>query len=119
MEIRSRDVRDYVTPEGREVFREWLNSVKDSTARAAIRSRIDRSGKPRVFDLLLGNFGDNRHWGEGLYELRIHFGAGYRVYLGEADRENVVLLIGGTKRTQKRDIQKAKDYWQELRSIPL
>jgi putative addiction module killer protein len=111
MEIRPRDVRNYVTPEGREVFREWLNSVKDSTARAAIRSRIDR--------LLLGNFGDNRHLGEGLYELRIHFGAGYRVYLGEVDRENVVLLIGGTKRTQKRDIQKAKDYWQELRSRDL
>ncbi|MBI1927663.1 type II toxin-antitoxin system RelE/ParE family toxin [Candidatus Poribacteria bacterium] len=108
MEIRPREVLNYITPEGREVFREWLHSVKDTTARAAIRTRIDR--------LLLGNFGDYRRLNGDVYELRIHYGAGYRIYCGDLDGETVILLCGGTKRTQKRDIQKAKSYWQELRS---
>jgi len=108
MEIRPRQVRNYVTPEGRDAFREWLTSVKDSTARAAIRARIDR--------LLLGNLGDHRRLNGDLYELRIHYGPGYRIYCGDLDGETVILLCGGTKRTQKKDIQRANKYWQELRS---
>ncbi|MBI1926217.1 hypothetical protein HYR99_18460 [Candidatus Poribacteria bacterium] len=82
---------------GRDAFREGLTSVKDSTARAAIRSRLDR--------LLLGNFGDHRRLNGDLYELRIHYGPGYRIYCGDLDGETVILLCGGTKRTQKKDIQ--------------
>jgi putative addiction module killer protein len=111
MEMRPRNVSTYVTPDGREPFQEWFLELKDRKVRSAILARLDR--------LLLGNFGDSRHLGEGLYELRIHLRAGYRVYLGEVDRETVLLLLGGTKRTQKRDIQKAKAYWQELRSRDL
>lgn len=90
------------------MFREWLNSVEDSRDRAVIRTRIDR--------LLLGNFGDHRRLTGNLYELRIHHGAGYRIYCGDLDSETVILLCGGIKRTQKHDIQKAKEYWQKLKS---
>ncbi|MYE88885.1 type II toxin-antitoxin system RelE/ParE family toxin [Candidatus Poribacteria bacterium] len=65
--------------------------------------------------LHLGNFGDYKRLTTDLYELRIHYGPGYRVYLGVADRVIVILLCGGSKKTQRRDIQKAKEYWEELR----
>ena len=55
-------------------------------------------------------------WGEGVFELRIHYGPGYRVYYGELERVVVILLCGGTKRSQSRDIERAKMYWQDLRS---
>ena len=107
MEITPRQVRSYRTPNGRCPFREWLAALRDRKARAIIRTRIDR--------LSLGNWGDCRHLGEGLHELRIHYGPGYRVYLGEADQEIVILLCGGSKGTQSRDIAKAQSYWRELR----
>lgn len=108
MEIRPRIVRNYRTPSGSRPFREWLISLKGKKARAIVRVRINR--------LRQGNFGDCRHLGEGVYELRIHYGPGYRVYFGDVDGENVVLLCGGDKGTQKRDIKRAKGYWRELRS---
>lgn len=72
--------------------------------------------RARINRLRLGNLGDCRHLGEGIYELRIHLDPGYRVYFGDVDGENIVLLCGGTKRTQRRDIEKAQEYWRELRS---
>lgn len=111
MEIRTRDVRNYITLDGREIFREWLASVKDDKDRAIVRTRIDR--------LLLGNFGDYKRFAGDLYELRIHHGAGYRIYCGGIDSETIILLCGGIKRTQKRDIKKAKEYWQELKTREL
>ena len=108
MEIRPGNVRNYQTPSGERPFRDWLTSLRDSKTRAIVRVRINR--------LRQGNFGDCRHLGGGIYELRIHYGPGYRVYFGDLDAENVVLLCGGDKRTQKRDIKRAKEYWQELRS---
>ena len=106
MEIRPRIIRNYQTPSGKRPFREWLNSLKDRKTRAIIRTRINR--------LRRGNFGDCRHLGGGIYELRIHYGPGYRVYFGNLDEETVVLLCGGDKGTQNRDIQRAREYWQEL-----
>jgi len=111
MEVRPRIVRNCQTPSGNNSFREWLVSLKDEKARAAVRVRINR--------LRQGNLGDCKHLGEGVYELRIHYGPGYRVYFAEIDRENVVLLCGDDKRAQKRDIERAKEYWQELRSHAL
>ena len=108
MEIVNRDVRNYVTPDGREPYEEWVNSFRNRKTRAIIRERINR--------LHLGNFGDYKRLTADLYELRIHYGPGYRVYLGVVDRVIVILLCGGPKKTQKRDIQKAKEYWEELRS---
>jgi putative addiction module killer protein len=109
MEVRPRIIRNYQTPSGSNPYREWLLSLKDSKARSAIRVRINR--------LRQGNLGDCRHLSEGIYELRIHHGPGYRVYFGNLDGEIVILLCGGDKRTQKRDIQKAKEYWQELMKL--
>ena len=107
MEARPRIIRNYRTASGTSPFSEWFLSLKDRKARAAVRVRINR--------LRLGNFGDCRHLSEGVYELRIHYGPGYRLYFGELDGENIVLLCGGTKGTQKHDIKKAREYWQELK----
>ena len=97
-----------MTPNGREPFEEWLDSLRDKKAQAIILERLNR--------LRLGNFGDCRHLGEGVYELRMHYGPGYRVYFGDLDGEIVILLCGGSKRSQRQDIKRAKEYWQELRN---
>ena len=108
MNIQPRIVHNYLTPDGRTPFREWLTSLKDKKTRAIIEKRIER--------LQRGNFGDYKRLNGDLYELRIHYGAGYRVYVGDFDGVIVILLCGGLKRTQRRNIQQAKAYWQELRS---
>ena len=107
MGIRPRTIRNYATSNGREPFEEWLDSLRDKKSQAIVLERLNR--------VRLGNFGDCRHLGEGVYELRIHYGPGYRVYFGELDEVIVILLCGGTKGTQKLDIKKARGYWQELR----
>ena len=107
MEVIPRHVRNYVTPEGREPYEEWVNSYRNRKTRAIIRERVNR--------LHLGNFGDYKRLTADLYELRIHYGPGYRVYFGMVDRVIVILLCGGSKKTQRRDIERAKEYWQELR----
>ena len=86
-------------------YLEWEEEL-DTTARAAARIRINR--------IRLGNFGDcNPIKGiSGLYELRIHFGPGYRIYFGKMKDTVVIILCGGDKRSQKRDIKKAMEYWQ-------
>ena len=101
MEIIPRDVRNYVTPERREPYEEWVNSYRNRKTRAIIRERVNR--------LHLGNFGDYKQLTADLYELRIHYGPGYRVYFGVVDRVIVILLCGGSKKTQRRDIQKQKN----------
>jgi putative addiction module killer protein len=108
MEIVPGDVRNYVTPDGREPYEEWVNSLRNRKTRAIIRERINR--------LHLGNFGDYKRLTAALYELRINYGPGYRVYFGEVGSVIVILLCGGSKKTQRRDIQKAKEYWEELRN---
>ena len=108
MEAIPRVVRNYKTPDGREPFEEWLDSLKDKNAQAIIIQRIDRVN--------LGNFGDCRGLGEGIYELRVHYGPGYRVYFGDLNGVIVILLCGGSKRTQRQDMNKAREYWRELKS---
>jgi putative addiction module killer protein len=76
----------------------WISGLRDKRAQARIAYRIDR--------LLLGNFGDVQPVGEGVSELRVHYGPGYRVYL--IKRRDVILLCGGDKSSQDRDIEKAK-----------
>lgn len=88
------------TDERKVPFEEWYNSLKDKVTKVKIRRRLDR--------IELGNFGDTESLGEGVYELRIHFGAGYRIYFTRVGNVIVVLLGGGDKSTQKRDIAKAK-----------
>ncbi|MHB8938507.1 MAG: type II toxin-antitoxin system RelE/ParE family toxin [Thiobacillus sp.] len=91
-----------------ETFRKWRINLKDERARAAIASRLDR--------LAFGLAGDAEPVGQGLSELRIHYGPGYRVYLQKRGDTIIVLLCGGDKSTQAKDIKTAKrlaDEWSE------
>ena len=82
-----------------EVFARWLDGLCDSRARARVLARIER--------LVMGNPGDVRPVGEGVSEMRIDYGPGYRVYFTKRGRELVVLLAGGEKGTQARDVKAA------------
>ena len=103
----SHEVEVYQTEEGRPPFSEWIRNLRDRTARARIRARLAR--------LRLGNFGDTNSLGGGLHELRIDHGPGYRVYFGRAGDRLVLLLCGGNKRTQSRDIEQARIFWRDYR----
>lgn len=70
----------------------------------------------RINRLRLGNFGDHKVVGDGVFELRIDYGPGYRVYFARDGAEIVILLIGGDKRTQDRDIETAKEYWADYKA---
>lgn len=82
-----------------ELFAQWLDGLRDLQARARVQARIER--------LAAGNRGDVAPVGEGVSELRIHHGPGYRVYFKQRGRELMILLAGGDKRTQARDIKTA------------
>ena len=87
-------------------FTKWFAKLKDRTAKARIVERLDRLG--------LGNLGDYRSLGVGLYELRLPYGPGYRLYFSREGDVIVVLLIGGDKSTQDKDIQKAREILKGL-----
>lgn len=106
-EIHPREVRVYQTPNGQEPFNEWLTSIRDMETQARIRARLER--------LEGGNLGDYQPVGEGVFELRIHFGAGYRIYFGQVGNTIILLLCGGDKSSQRRDIERAKTYWLEYK----
>lgn len=82
-------------------FEQWFESVRDPRTRAVIRTRIDR--------LALGLFGDCRPVGGAVFELRIDYGPGFRIYYAMAGKQIVLLLTGGSKRSQKSDIRYAKE----------
>lgn len=105
MRATPRDIVEYVDPRGRVPFRKWLQGIKDLKAAAIIEARLTR--------IHVGLFGDAKSVGKGVKELKIDFGPGYRVYFGEDDRKVVVLLIGGTKKSQSTDIKRAQRYWAE------
>ena len=108
MEAQPREIQTYETLEGKIPFEEWLDSLRDREGKAKIKGRLQR--------VALGNLGDCQSVGEGVSELKIDCGPGYRVYFGERDSTIVLLLCGGDKSTQDRDICKAKEYWIEFRS---
>lgn len=89
-----------------EVYLRWFDNLRDRQARARINARIRR--------LSLGNFGDVKPVGEGVSEMRIEYGPGYRVYFAQPGHGLVVLLAGGDKHTQDKDIKRALDLAQEL-----
>ncbi|KWA17042.1 type II toxin-antitoxin system RelE/ParE family toxin [Burkholderia territorii] len=93
----------YQRDDSREPFTEWLNAVRDKVVQARIRERPRR--------VQTGNFGDCEPVGEGVMELRIHVGAGYRVYFGRYGNALVLLLSGRDKHDQPDDIRNAKEYW--------
>ena len=89
-----------------EIFVDWLDNLRDNRAKARIIARIDR--------MEMGNFGDVRPVGDGVNELRIHYGTGYRVYFARRGPVVVILLCGGDKKTQRADIAKAKKLADKL-----
>lgn len=100
----------YSTKTGKSPFHDWQKKL-DATARSVIRTRLDR--------IRLGNFGDSKiiKGGEGIWELRIDFGPGFRIYFGRKGSTVIVLLVGGSKSSQDRDIEKAKRYWLECKDL--
>ena len=103
MDARPKEIRIYEDEEGRAPFSEWMDR-QDAPLYGRVMARLER--------VELGNLGDHRGVGDGVFELKIDFGPGYRVYFGLDGSELVVLLIGGTKKTQRRDIETAKQYWR-------
>lgn len=108
MEAQERDVRIYLTKAGEAPFSQWLNGLRDPRTKGIIRARINR--------VRLGNFGDCRSVGEGVFEFRIDYGPGYRIYFAQEGEVLVFLLWGGDKKSQHRDIETAKIYWADYRS---
>ena len=90
-----------------EVFDDWMGSLRDKLAARRIQARIDRAEE--------GHFGDHKPVGEGVSEMRIHHGPGYRVYFTLRGRQIVILLAGGDKSSQPRDIQTAQELARQLK----
>jgi putative addiction module killer protein len=100
-------ISTYVTPDSLQCpFDEWFERL-DPKTQLRIEDRLDR--------VRAGNFGDHHSVGSGVYELRLMFGAGYRIYYGIVDGKVVLLLGGGSKKQQNRDIQAAKYCWMEFK----
>lgn len=98
------EIREYYKANGEVPFREWLRCL---AAPYIVRVRT------RLFRMERGNLGDYKSLGDGVFELRMDFGPGFRVYFGFDGRTIVLLLCGGDKRSQGRDILRAKSYWQD------
>lgn len=99
------EVRHYLTTNGADPFASWFEAVRDRQAQARVQARIDR--------LERGVLGDAEPCGEGVWELRIDWGPGYRVYYARSGEKIILLLLGGDKRKQRADIKRAKEYWRD------
>jgi putative addiction module killer protein len=99
------EIARYRTEDGREPFTEWFRNLRDGVAKIRIAARLRQ--------VEAGNLGDCKPVGENITELRIHAGAGYRVYCGFQGKHWVLLLCAGDKSSQPRDIAKAKKLWAE------
>jgi putative addiction module killer protein len=100
----------YATKNGNEPYSLWEHTL-DTKTKAIVINRLDR--------LRLGNFGDAKRIknGNGIWELRIDFGPGYRIYFGKKGTNLVILLTGGQKKSQNRDLTKAKQYWADYKDL--
>ena len=105
MQIKQRVVNYYKTPTGKVPAKEWLSAVKDTLTQAILYKRIRQAG--------LGQLGKTRNVGDGVWDLKIDYGPGYRVYYGINGDELILILMAGSKRTQSADIKKAHAYWIE------
>lgn len=104
-----RKIQYYRDQNGRAPFTIWIQSIRDPKTQNRILRRLDR--------LAWGNLGKCRSVGSGVFELILDFGPGYRIYFGEADNTVVLLLCGGDKSSQVRDIERAKIYWREYKEV--
>jgi putative addiction module killer protein len=99
------ELRRFTRGSGEDVIGEWLRDLRDRRARARIESRLTL--------LSLGHFGDCKPVGEGVWELRVDIGPGYRVYYAMEGKSIVLLISGGDKRSQTRDIRRAVEMWYD------
>jgi len=97
------DVREHLTADGKNLYREWLDTL-DVTPRARIQAR--------VFRFSTGNLGDHKSVGGGVWEARVMFGPGYRIYFAKDGAQLVLLLLGGDKSTQTADVVRAQESWK-------
>jgi len=107
MKVQAYEIHVYETTGGDKPYSNWINALRDLEARARIDQRLNR--------LKIGNFGDYKllQNAYGVYELRFTFSPGYRIYFGIEDEVIVLLLCGGDKSSQEKDIRKAIAYWNE------
>lgn len=103
--IKEKQVVFYQDNDGKEPCIEWIEHFRDSKTRRRILQRLAR--------IQSGNYGDYKSIKGGIFELRLVFGPGYRVYFGEDGETIILLLCGGNKSTQEQDIERAKSYWKE------
>ena len=99
------EIRHYLTADGKDVYTDWLKSVRDPIAKIQIVKRVNRAES--------GNLGDHKFCQDGVWEMRIDIGAGYRVYYAQSGGRIFLLLCGGDKQTQESDIKRAVKYWQD------
>ena len=99
------ELQNYLTEHGEDPYSAWLTALTDRHARARIAVRIGRMAS--------GNLGDIKSVGEGVWEVRIDWGPGYRVYYALAGKRLILLLCGGDKRKQQADIETAQQYWTD------
>jgi putative addiction module killer protein len=103
-----REIKKLELQNGLVPFDEWFDSLRDSRMQAAVDARLAR--------IRAGNFGDAKSVGGGVSELRINFGPGLRVYYGLQGKKIVILIGGGDKRSQSRDIRRAQELWQQFKT---
>ena len=101
-------IREYLTSDGKSPFRDWLNKLD-----VPIKARI----QARVLRFELGNLGDHKSVGGGVWEARLMFGPGYRLYFGKEGRSVILLLLGGDKTFQAEDIRQARRFWQDYLGV--
>lgn len=102
-------VLHYLNPSGYDKYQDWLDGLRDGTGRVAIQRRIDR-----IADT--GNLGNCSFYRDSVWEIKIDVGPGYRVYYVRIKKTIILLLCGGIKRTQKRDITRAVRQWQDYQN---
>jgi putative addiction module killer protein len=100
------DIREYLGHDGRNFFGEWFDRLNSEAARRVITA---------LYRLGLGNFSNVKGVGGGVFEVRIDFGPGYRIYFGKDGERIVILLCGGTKQRQREDIAQAVECWHEYK----
>lgn len=104
-EATARKVEVYLTRDGEDPFQEWLDGLADQRARVLIDKTIAK--------IRLGNLGRHKSVGEGVQEIVLDYGPGYRIYFGEHGATLVILLCGSTKKRQEKTIKEARRYWKE------
>ncbi len=104
------EIRHYVTAEGKDPYLVWLKLLRDPVAKLQIVKRVNRIEQ--------GNFGDHKFCRDGVWELRVDAGPGYRVYYAQAGAQIVLLLCGGDKRSQDADIARAVKNWRDWQRRP-